>query len=187
MKGAAATTTARQYRNMRRTRELPVAYGLALAVLIAPAQQHDEVDKRPYSASAERHKLYDTYYGLAGIETVNTERTEEKAQQQRRKPILTALVRIRCGLLERAAAIGARLCRIRNLLSAILAINQCQNTNILTVIHPNRHPAPSANITPGMRHNGRLRKQIYAQIYYYAIQNSERTNKKISVSLVSPP
>ena len=165
MKGAAATTAARQYRNMRRTRErLPVAYGLALAVLIAAAEQHDEVDKRPDSASAERHKLYDTYYGLAGIETVNTERTEKKAQQQCRKPILTALVRIRCGLLERAAAIGARQCRIRNLLSAILAINQCHNTNILTVIHSNRHPAPSANITPGMRHNGRLRKQIYTNL-----------------------
>lgn len=47
---------------------LLVADGLSLAVLVTAAEQHDEIDERPDSASAERHELYDAYYGLAGIE-----------------------------------------------------------------------------------------------------------------------
>lgn len=126
--GSTATATARQYRNMRDTAAaLLVSYDLAFAVLVAAAEQHDKIDQRPYSAAAQRDELHDTDGYLARIKTVDAERAKEETQQQRSEPILTALVRIGSRLLQRTAAIGARLCRIRHLLSAIPAINQAHN------------------------------------------------------------
>ena len=63
---------------------------LSLRILVVAADDHNEVDQRPDAASAQRDELNDADDRFAGVETVDAERSEEEAEQQRREPVLVA-------------------------------------------------------------------------------------------------